>query len=331
MHLVPWKPVTVEPILQFLVIDFHLFIERLALGEYSVRLTVRQIYYRLISPPYQLFANTATNYKSFDKVVTKARERKEIDWKRIEDRARGIIGGEKDAFGSPEDYVEWLFINLSEDYYERSRWNDQPNYVEVWVEKDALSALFRTAAKPYRTVVFPSRGYSSFTKVMEALERFPEHKRITVLHFGDHDPSGLDMSRDIGSRLNDYSRSYQNGGLVVKRVALDIDQVRALNLPSNPTKKADSRARDYVGRYGDACWELDAVAPDTLSQWVKEAVEREIDMTTWKAAEEKAKEERNRIRQALEDCKEEIGNVRDRVKQALDYDDNDSEENPRPA
>jgi hypothetical protein len=79
------------------------------LGEYRVRLTVRQTYYRLISPPYQLFANTATNYKSFDKIITKAREREEIDWKRIEDRARTIWGGEKDVFGSPEDYVEWLF------------------------------------------------------------------------------------------------------------------------------------------------------------------------------------------------------------------------------
>lgn len=172
--------------------------------------------------------------------------------------------------------------------------------------------------KPYRTVVFPSRGYSSFTKVMEALERFPKQKSITILHFSDHDPSGLDMSRDIGSRLNDYSRGYQNGGLVVKRVALDIDQVRALNLPSNPTKKADSRAKDYVAQYGDECWELDAIPPDTLSQWVRDAVEREIDMTAWKVAEEKAKEERNTIRQALEDCEEDIEAVREKVKEALE-------------
>lgn len=287
------------------------------LSEYRVRLTVRQVYYRLISPPYQLFANKATNYKSFDKVITKARKKREIDWRRIEDRARSTLGGEKNVFSSPEQYVEWLF-NVSEGHYDKSRWDGQPNYVEVWVEKDALSALFGSAVKPYRTVVFPSRGYSSFTKVMEALERFPKQKSITILHFSDHDPSGLDMSRDIGSRLNDYSRGYQNGGLVVKRVALDIDQVRALNLPSNPTKKADSRAKDYVAQYGDECWELDAIPPDTLSQWVRDAVEREIDMTAWKVAEEKAKEERNTIRQALEDCEEDIEAVREKVKEALE-------------
>ncbi len=288
------------------------------LSEYRVHLTVRQVYYRLISPPYQLFANTATNYKSFDKVITKARERGEIDWRRIEDRARSTLGGEKkDIFRSPEEYVEWLF-NLSEGNYDKSRWEGQPNYVEVWVEKDALSALFGSAVKAYRAVVFPSRGYSSFTKVMEALERFPKQRSITILHFSDHDPSGLDMSRDIGSRLNGYSRGYQNGGLVVKRLALDIDQVRALGLPSNPTKKADSRARDYVAQYGDECWELDAVPPDTLSQWVREAVEREIDMTAWKVAEERAMEERDTIRRALEDCEEDIDAVKGKVKEALE-------------
>lgn len=286
------------------------------LADYSYRLTVRQIYYRLISPPYQLFANTSTNYKSFDKQLTKARERGEIDWRRIEDRARRTLGGEKNVFSSPEHYTDWLFSLLNEDHYSRSRWEDQGRHVEVWVEKDALSTLFERALKDYGAVVFPSRGYSSYTKVMEALERFPDGKDAVILHFGDHDPSGLDMSRDLAWRFHGYS-SRSDGGLVVKRVALDIDQVRALSLPSNPTKKADSRAKDYVARYGDACWELDAVPPDTLARWVEEAVEREIDMQPWKATEGEVKEEREAIRQALENCEEEIENVKERVKSAL--------------
>ena len=86
-------------------------------------------------------------------------------------------------------------------------------------------------------MVFPSRGYSSYTKVMEALERFPPLKSVVILHFGDHDPSGLDMSRDLSSRLEGYSDS-DDGRLVVKRIALGIEQVRELALPPNPTKKA---------------------------------------------------------------------------------------------
>ena len=248
-------------------------------------------------------------------MIAKAREREEIDWRRIEDRARNVLGGEGESYSSPEAYVDWLF-SLSEKYYDRSRWCDQKNYAEVWVEKDALSALFRSAVRAYRAVVFPSRGYSSFTKVMEALERFPRGKDVIILHFSDHDPSGLDMSRDIASRLDAYSDG-SNGGLVVKRMALDIDQVRALDLPSNPTKKADSRAKDYIARYGDECWELDAVPPNLLSRWVREAVEREIDMVAWKEAEEREESERDSIKRALEECWTDIDDAKEKVKGAL--------------
>jgi hypothetical protein len=123
---------------------------RRILEEYSYRLTVRQVYYRLISPPYQLFPNTATNYKTFDKILTKARERHELDWRKIEDRARSVLGGEKNVFDSPEGYVDWLFGELNERYYDKSYWESQPSHVEVWVEKDALSTLFERAVKQYR-------------------------------------------------------------------------------------------------------------------------------------------------------------------------------------
>ena len=289
---------------------------RRVLEEYSYRLTVRQIYYRLISPPYQLFPNTATNYKTFDKILTKARERKEVDWRKIEDRARSILGGEQNIFDSPEGYMDWLFGGLNERYYDKSLWKSQLSHVEVWVEKDALSTLFERAVKQYRIVVFPSRGYSSYTKVMEALERFPQRKNVVILHFGDHDPSGLDMSRDLSSRLDAYSDT-NDGGLVVKRIALGIEQVKGLALPPNPTKKADSRAREYTARYGDECWELDAVPPDTLAQWVRDAVEREIDSSAWIETQERVKGEREKIRRALAQSSSEMDSVREKVTQAL--------------
>jgi hypothetical protein len=281
---------------------------RRVLEEYSYRLTVRQIYYRLISPPYQLFPNTATNYKTFDKILTKARERKEVDW--------SILGGEQNIFDSPEGYMDWLFGGLNERYYDKSHWKSQLSHVEVWVEKDALSTLFERAVKQYRIVVFPSRGYSSYTKVMEALERFPQRKNVVILHFGDHDPSGLDMSRDLSSRLDAYSDT-NDGGLVVKRIALGIEQVKGLALPPNPTKKADSRAREYTARYGDECWELDAVPPDTLAQWVRDAVEREIDSSAWIETQERVKGEREKIRRALAQSSSEMDSVREKVTQAL--------------
>ena len=259
--------------------------------------------------------NTTTSYKTLDKILTKARVRREIDWRRIEDRARRIIGGEnRNVFDSPESYVDWLFRELNERFYDKPYWKSQPKHVEVWVEKDALSTLFERAVKQYRVVVFPSRGYSSYTKVMEALERFPEGKDVLILHFTDHDPSGVDMSRDLNWRFAEYS-GLKN--IVVRRIALKIEQVTELALPPNPAKKADTRAREYTAKYGDRCWELDAVPPDTLAQWVGEAVSREIDRDAWRQADERVKEERQRIRQALEQSRGDADKLRKRVAEAL--------------
>jgi hypothetical protein len=288
------------------------------MAEYRTKLTVRQIYYRLISPPFQIFDNTANNYKNFDKILTRARERGDVDWTRIEDRARTTLGGEKLVFSSPEGYVDWLFKELNDEYFQRSRWDGQKNYVEVWVEKDALSSVFKAVLDDYGVILFPSRGFGSFTKIMESLIRFPQNRIVKVLHFGDHDPSGLEMTRDLDSRLHAYADSKGfNRGLVVKRIALNIEQVRQLGIASNPTKSADSRRKDYIAQYGDECWELDAVPPDTLTEWVRDAVVEEIDSEVWTETGERAIIERKRVREAFNQSKIAIERAKETVKEAL--------------
>ncbi len=284
------------------------------LSQYRIRLTVRQIYYRLISPPYQLFPNTQANYKGFDRIITRARENEDVDWNRLEDRARTTLGGEGTVFSNTGQYVDWLFRWLNRGDFERSYWDDQPSYVEAWVEKDALSALFEIATEPFRVVVFPSRGYSSFTKVMEAVKRFPAGKEVVILHFADHDPSGVDMTRDVGMRL----RRYGAWECRVKRMALTIEQVRDLALPSNPTKKADARSPEYISRYGDACWELDAVPPDRLQTMVRNAVQGEIDMDAWEETTRQIMEEKQRITEVMHTHWKDLSALREQIKRELD-------------
>jgi hypothetical protein len=281
------------------------------LAQYETKLTVRQIYYRLVSPPFQLFENTQGNYKAFDRILTKARERGDVDWRRIEDRARVELGGEPElTFTGPDDYFDWLF-KMSEEYYTRRLWDDQPKYVEVWVEKDALSTLFESAAKPYRVVVFPSRGYSSFTKVMEALERFPDGKDIVILHFADHDPSGLDMSRDLTERFRAYAEMAGfDGTIEVSRRALTIEQVRRYNIPPNPTKRADARTPAYVTKYGNACWELDALPPDELQRIVEEAISEHIDFEAWNEGLNRIERERLAIGKVIRGAGDELERVK---------------------
>jgi hypothetical protein len=268
------------------------------IGQYDVRLTVRQIYYRLISPPFQLFANTLSNYKSFDKILTRAREKDEVDWRRIEDRSRTTIGGDG-GFDSPEDFMDYVMRRVKGMWegYSRPAWRDQSNYVEVWVEKDALATLVSNVADSYRVLTYPSRGYSSFTRVMEAIEdRFAEveeSREIFIIHLTDHDPSGLDMTRDVEDRIRQYWSDADR--LTIERVALTFDQVKKFNLASNPTKIADPRSQNYHSQYGNQCWELDALPPDELEKIVKRAINGYIEADVWDANVEQINEEKKAL------------------------------------
>jgi len=291
--------------------------------EYSFRLTVRQIYYRLVSPPYQLWPNTLRSYKNLVSVLTTARERKDVDWRRIEDRRRSTSGGESGA-NDPSEFLdswEWRLENL-ERFYTQNRWSTQDKQVEVWVEKEALAALFEQATQDLGVVVFPTVGYSSLTSFMESVERFGRSdKEIIVLDFRDHDPSGVDMSRDVEDRLKLYARILGRpevgDRLTVKRCALTIEQVHAFNLAPNPTKKADSRTAAYQTLYGNDCWELDAYPPDELQKLIQEKVKAEIDTEAWDRIEAETAKNRGRIKAARESAKDDIaaliGRLRDDV------------------
>lgn len=309
------------------------------LSEYTFRLTVRQIYYRLVSPPYQLFANTPSNYRGFDKIMTKARERGDVNWRMIEDRARTTLGGDY-GYESPDEYLKTQISRLQEcwRYYTRRVWDSQDFYVEVWVEKDALATLFSDVAWKYRVLTYPSRGYSSFTKIMEALtdkDRFPRYirmgRQIVILHFSDHDPSGLNMTEDIYKRL--YGRKYlaralrevftneeldqikeayrrtgraEEPPVEVVRCALTYDQVEKYRLAPNPTKKADPRTKWYISKYGDQCWELDSVEPRELQRIIEESITRYINAEKWRRTVEEIEKEKEELRRRLASLKIEL-------------------------
>ncbi len=284
--------------------------------QYTTRLTVRQIYYRCVSPPYQLFPNTRQSYKGFDNMLTRAREKEDVDWRRIEDRARRTEGGDE-GYSDPEFYVASMMKFLKADFYDRKMWLNQPQLVEVWVEKDALAALFSNVTSGFRTLLFPTRGYSSFTGVMEAITRFNEaveqDKPVTILHFTDHDPSGLNMTEDLENRL----RRYRAGDVTVKRVMLTIEQVKKYGLAPNPTKKKDSRTSRYVEAFGDECWELDAVDPAELQKLVEKYVMAEVDEEIWNRTLRKIAKEKKTIGNAFKAEERSIKMLRKRLTKRL--------------
>jgi hypothetical protein len=237
-------------------------------------LTLRQLYYQFVARG--LLANTQKNYKRLQSIVSDARLAGLIDWYHIVDRTRNLSSPWADD--SPASAIE-----LAANGYRLNRWVGQPTYMEVWVEKDALSGIVSRAADAYDVPWFACRGNVSQSEMWSAgrrlIDQCTEHDRskILILHLGDHDPNGIDMTRDITDRLTEFMEDDAEL-LEVRRIALNIDQVRALNPPPNPVKLTDSRAAGYISRFGSECWELDALDPPTLRGLITREIEAEVNM-----------------------------------------------------
>ena len=275
------------------------------ISQYDFKLTVRQIYYRLISDPYLLFENTKSRYKQFDRMLVKARERGEVDYTRIEDKTRTALGGDY-GFNNPQEFLrsEIDYLKNCWQDYKIEIWKNQDYKIEVWIEKDALSNLVNQVAKDFRVLVFPAIGNTSFTKVMEGIERLKEYsgKERIILHLGDHDPSGLDMTRDLKKRL----LAYGGDPIQIKRIGLTYNQVRKFNLKPNPVKKSDTKAKNYISQFGSDCWELDALPPLEIQKLVMESIKEYIDFDAWNDKFGEEKEGKSWIIKQLKEIKEKL-------------------------
>jgi len=231
------------------------------------RLTLRQLYYQLVSRG--AIDNTVREYKNLSVTITNARMAGLIDWDHIEDRSRNALMPSHWAGASD-------ILRDAAEYFRMDRWAGQRRHVEVWCEKDALTSVLEPVAREYHVLLLPVRGYSSTTIAYEASLRFEAvfPKDPLVLYLGDHDPSGVDMTRDLEGRLSEFAGA---GGVELRRLALNHDQVLDHALPPNPTKSSDSRAAAYTEAYGTECWELDALDPPTVVSVVRDAIEAELE------------------------------------------------------
>jgi len=154
----------------------------------------------------------------------------------------------------------------------------------VWVEKDALVGVVESACRPLDVNFFSCRGYVSQTEMWLAAQRIARRQRhkdsppTVIIHLGDHDPSGKDMSRDIEDRLNLFGAFP-----IFHRIALNYDQIEQYGPPPNPTKLQDTRSSGYISEFGYECWELDALEPSVISALIEDWVLRYRDEDKWDA------------------------------------------------
>lgn len=247
-------------------------------------LSTRQLYYQLVSR--NLVENTEKSYKRVAGLVSDARLAGLLDWEMIKDRGRECITNPH--WTSPAHIAKQAAKQFRIDL-----WDDQPFYCEVMVEKQALEGVLQPVCSALDVPFSANKGYGSSSTFYEAGCRFAEKdqagKDLVIFYLGDHDPSGMDMTRDVEERLNLFAMGEapqfgEPGIIEVRRLALNMPQIRRLNPPENPAKLTDSRAEGYIERFGRSSWELDAIEPRALADLVTRAVVELRDENKWIAA-----------------------------------------------
>ena len=261
----------------------------------SIKLSNRQLYYRLVGKNW--IPNRIEIYKRICVFLTDCRYGGYIDWDAIEDRGR-----------TPERRAQWETVQSLIDSaiasYRLPRWKDQEYYVELYCEKEAMESVLRPIADKYHIYFGYNKGYSSASTIHEVAERvykqIQNKKTVTVLYLGDHDPSGLDMVRDIEERIMEFVFHWWAGGeedeyylsafkehleevFSVEHVALTTEQVKQYNPPPNPAKFTDPRANEYISVHGEISWELDSLEPEVLIQLTEKAILEVLDADKYNA------------------------------------------------
>ena len=225
-------------------------------------LTLRQLYYQFVSR--DLIPNNQRSYKNLGGVINRARMAGLLDWSYIVDRTRNL-----------KDLPHWAsagsVLRSAANGFMLDRWKDQPYRIEVWIEKDALTGVIEGVCDELDVPFFSCRGYTSQSELWRAARRQHDYHHAgqegVVIHLGDHDPSGIDMTRDIIDRMHTFGAFPE-----MRRIALNWDQVQAYDPPPNPAKLSDSRAESYIYEFGSESWELDALEPAVMNDLIRDTI-----------------------------------------------------------
>lgn len=280
-------------------------------------LTVRQVYYQLVAHDAfpderrwrwagskwvrdpQGTKNAEPNYKWMANLANEARLAGLIDWDAIEDRTRSFIRRQRWKSGKE------ILTNAGAGFH-MDMWTNQEWRAFVIIEKEALVGVLANVCQQYDVPILAARGYPSGTVLREfAVQDIIPHmdaQRILIIHLGDHDPSGLDMTRDLESRIQMFAED--GGDVELKRIALNMRQIEERKPPPNPAKTTDSRFADYKRRWGEESWELDALPPSYLVELVEGEILNHVDGAAWKIRRKKVESIRRKLKKVAKEFKE---------------------------
>lgn len=254
-------------------------------------MTVRQVYYQLFSQGW--VDNSQASYKQVVGALVDGRQSGLIPWEHVEDRTR-----------QPREVAQWAdlgtFLSRVKNSYRRDVWQDQPTYLEVWLEKDALSGIFQDELREWGVTLNVGKGYDGWASIQEASERFREAsergQNLMVLYAGDYDPSGLHMEQSLRERL-----AYFGIRPEWDRLAVDREDIDEHDLPPEPGKRSDSRAEWMVDHFGELIQvELDALPVNVLRAKINDGVREHMDVAALEETREAQGTEREDLAEIID-------------------------------
>ncbi len=264
--------------------------------EYTFAPTVRGMFYNLASDG--VISNTTEHYKGLDRALVDARNAGLVPMDAFVDNTRKIVDINNDTYWSPQNIISYFvdrLKNLQKEYFNTDnipRWYKQTHYLEVWLEKDAVKGTFQSILKDREVRIVPNRGWSSLSFKNENIQRLltkqEEGKIVHVLYFGDFDPSGSAMDRNLAKDLNDALRT----GHTFERIALTKPQIRDFGLEhlKNPDPdvlkklQRDPNRYSFIQENGDLYQiEIDALQrdPGKFKNLLVSAVDKYFDQSVY--------------------------------------------------
>jgi hypothetical protein len=231
--------------------------------------TCRSVFYRLVS--WGAIDKTEAEYKgTVIRLLSRMRLDGTLPWHWIADGTRRRH--KPHTFGGLAAMLEY-----SQETYRRSLWDDQREYVEIWCEKDAIVGVLEQVTWDWDVPLLPCKGYPSLTYLHEAAGQIAAvGKPAHLYYFGDRDPSGVDIDKNVERRLRQFA---PNADITFTRVAVLESQIEELALPTRPTKNTDSRSKTFEGE----SVEVDAIPPSKLREMARACIMRHIDTAAWNA------------------------------------------------
>jgi hypothetical protein len=228
-------------------------------------------------------------YRPVQRELLKMRREGDIPWGWITDGSRTRFGHRR--YGGLDSYARQVAANYRRDY-----WHDSDEYVEIWLEKEALRGVISPVViEEFGLDLYVTKGQPSVSYLYDAAEDIALDGRPTYVYvLADWDPGGLRIFDRIKQELIGFVGDAAD--LYVRRLTLTPYQVDLYDLPTRPGKEKDPNAADFARRYGDRCVELDAMPPNTLRGVVHECLEAHMDSEYLRRLKLAEQEERRGLR-----------------------------------